>query len=500
MHDRTANQRANCPRRGAVALTSLQVCQESERDLPTRKLRALPESGESPAAALYRTMAEFSPGLLWTFRPDGGIEGVNARVTEYSGRSEAELRGLGWHKTVHPQDLPYGIQRWKAAIARGEPFEVQFRLRRADGEYRWHLVAARPVQDAAGRILRWVGSGTDIEDQLHAARVLASRGEGGDAAERLRSIMTLTSDFYWETDTEHRFTVLETGGRFGTVMFVATRIGKTRWEVPSLLPDAAGWRAHRETLRTRKPFRDFETARRGDDGVVHHYSIDGEPVFDGKGRFTGYRGVGRETTSRKLAEHALSRSAGRLRAFLERMPAIAWIKDSRLRYAWVSKGYERMLGKTLAQLQGRHNSEIWPEALALRHRHADESVLRRDSPVQMVSRIPRADGSIARLLVVKFPLADQTGASGIAGIGFEIAADEAMARPREDSLERLSDRELQVLRLIVDGFTSADVAAQLSLSPKSVDTYRSRVMAKLQISDLPGLVKFAIRQGLTSAK
>lgn len=356
------------------------------------------------------------------------------------------------------------------------------------------------MRDASGRILRWVGSGTDIEDQLHAARVLASRAEGGDAAERLRSIMTLTSDFYWETDAAHRFTVLEKGGRFETIMFVASRIGKTRWEVSSVLPDAAGWRAHRETLRARRPFRDFETARRGDDGVIRHYSIDGEPMFDGTRRFTGYRGVGREITARKLAEEALGRSAGRLRAFLERMPAIAWIKDSSLRYTWVSKSYERMLGKSLEQLKGRRNSEIWPEALALKHRHADETVLRRDGPVQMVSRVPCADGSLARLLVVKFPLADESGAAGIAGIGFEIAADDPVARSREDFLERLSDRELQVLRLIVDGFTSAAVAEQLSLSPKSVDTYRSRLMAKLQIGDLPGLVKFAIRHGLTSVK
>lgn len=462
-----------------------------------RKVRTLSEAGAASAAAHFQAMAEHSPGLLWTFRPDGGIERVNARVTEYSGRREAELRGLGWHKSVHPQDLPYGIQRWKAAIAKGEPFEVQFRLRRADGAYRWHLIAARPVRDSAGRILRWVGSGTDIEDQLQAARVLAGRSEGGDAAGRLRSIMTLSSDFYWETDAEHRFTVLEAGGRFETVIFVATRLGKTRWEVPSVLPDAEGWRAHRETLRRRLPFRDFETARRGDDGVVHHYSIDGEPVFDGRGRFTGYRGVGREITARRLAEQALGQSASRLRAFLERMPAIAWIKDSQLRYAWVSKGYERMLGKTLEQLKGRRNSEIWPEALALRHRHADESVLRRDGPVQMVSRVPCADGRLARLLVVKFPLADETGAAGIASIGFEIAEVDPAVHAPEAALERLSDRELQVLRMVVDGYTSAQIASQLNLSPKSIDTYRSRVMAKLEVGDLPALVKFAIRHGLT---
>lgn len=464
-----------------------------------RVVRALPDAGNALDAAHFQAMAEFSPALLWTFGPDGGIEGVNARVVEYSGVREPELRGRGWHQTVHPQDLPFGIQRWTAAIAQGEPFEVQFRLRRADGEYRWHLVAARPVRDASGRILRWVGSGTDIEDQLHAARVLASRAGGGSAAERLRSIMTLTSDFYWETDAEHRFTVIETGGRFETVMFVATRIGKTRWEVPSVLPDAEGWRAHREMLRKRLPFRDFETARCGDDGVIHHYSIDGEPVFDARGRFTGYRGVGREISARKRAEQALGQAVGRMRAFLDCMPAIAWIKDSELRYVWVSRSYERMLGKTLEQLRGRRNREIWPEEVALRHRHADEAVLRRDEPVQMISQVPQADGSVARLLVVKFPLADETGAAGIAGIGFELGAGESPVPRGSEALEKLSDRELQVLRLIVDGFTSAEVAAQLSLSSKSVDTYRSRVMAKLQVDDLPTLVKFAIRHGLTTS-
>ena len=67
-------------------------------------------------------------------------------------------------------------------------------------------------------------------------------------------------------------------------------------------------------------------------------------------------------------------------------------------------------------------------------------------------------------------------------------------------LQRLSRRELQVILLVVDGMTSGEIASRLSLSPSTVDTYRSRLMAKLQIGDVPSLVKFAIRQGLTSAK
>jgi DNA-binding NarL/FixJ family response regulator len=70
---------------------------------------------------------------------------------------------------------------------------------------------------------------------------------------------------------------------------------------------------------------------------------------------------------------------------------------------------------------------------------------------------------------------------------------------REDPLERLSTREMEVLKLVVEGNTSMEMATQLGLSPKSIDTYRSRLMTKLDLDDLPALVKFAIRRGLTSA-
>ena len=470
--------------------------------MTTRKPTTLPVTGLPPSSALFQAMAEFSPGMLWTFRPDGGIERVNARVTEYSGRREAELQGLGWHKIVHPQDLPFGIQRWKAAIAQGEPFEAQFRLRRADGQYRWHLVAARPVRDAAGRILRWVGSGTDIEDQLQAARVLAGRGEGGGDTERLRGIMTLTSDFYWETDAEHRFTVLEVGGRFAPVMLVATRLGRTRWDVPSVLPDEAGWRVHRETLRARQPFRDFETARRGEDGEVRHYSIDGEPVFDAEGRFKGYRGVGRDVTSRKRFEGALAENAGWMRSLLEGLPAIAWIKDARFRYLWVSASYERARGLRAGQVLGREDFDLWPAESARIYRREDEMALRVRGVVSSVDTRPAPDGGPpVRWRVVRFPLLDASGATRIAGIAFELAPHRGGApdgRHREAALARLSARERQVLTLVVEGHTSAEIAARLSLSSKSVDTYRSRLMAKLGLGDLPSLVRFAIRHGLVS--
>ncbi len=103
----------------------------------------------------------------------------------------------------------------------------------------------------------------------------------------LGSLLQLLSTFYWETDAQHRF---------------RERDDSAGWEIRSVFPDQALWHGQRETLEARLPFRDFEFARLGSDGEIRHYSLSGEPVLDAAGRFTGYRGLGRDITESKLAE------------------------------------------------------------------------------------------------------------------------------------------------------------------------------------------------------
>jgi len=468
-----------------------------------RKAQPAPQA----AAVFFRSLVEQAPQMLWAADARGSIVYVNPRFDEYVGLQARQLGHADWLRFVHPQDRPYAAERWAASVRTGEPFECQYRFLRHDGSYRWHVSSARAQRDEAGRVVSWAGSCADVEEQMRAAQVHARRAGAGAEAEvgqRLRSIMTLWSDFYWETDEQHRFTVLEKGGRFDSVMFVATRIGRTRWDAPAVWPDAEGWRRHRATLDAHLPFRDFETARKGDDGVVHHYSVDGEPMFDAKGRFRGYRGVGREITARKLAEQALRQTDRRFREFLDSMPAVAWIKDSALRVVWISASYARLFGRTPDEMRGRDDFDLWPEAIARQYRRDDELALRANGPVQSVEDARYADGTPSRWHVVKFPFPDATGANGVAGIGFDVTAQhmtgDAAHAPAEPPLERLSGRERQVLQLIVGGLTSAEAGERLGLSPKSVDTYRSRLMAKLGIGDLPSLVKFALRHGLTTGR
>ncbi|GLR85239.1 sensor histidine kinase [Bradyrhizobium iriomotense] len=124
-----------------------------------------------------------------------------------------------------------------------------------------------------------------------------------ESEERFRTLVQFSFDVYWETDAQHRFIRQEFSEAIPAPP--VSEIGKTRWEVPYLEPDAEGWRKHRETLDAHLPFRDFELARPTPDGGRRYVSSSGLPIFDETGRFMGYRGVGRHITERRRAEQAL---------------------------------------------------------------------------------------------------------------------------------------------------------------------------------------------------
>ncbi|KRB53413.1 histidine kinase [Rhizobium sp. Root708] len=129
----------------------------------TERRRAQRDLRESEAR--FRALTQAIPNQVWTARPDGMLDWFNERVYEFSGRSAGELDGEGWATIVHPDDVAEAAQQWREALSSGQPYETEFRLRRSDGRYRWHLARAVPIADDEGQIVRWIGTNTDIEDQ-----------------------------------------------------------------------------------------------------------------------------------------------------------------------------------------------------------------------------------------------------------------------------------------------------------------------------------------------
>jgi len=116
-----------------------------------------------------RDVIETIPTFAWTALPDGSEDFVNRHWHEYSGLAAKESVGSGWEAAVHPADLKRHLEKWRASLATGEPFENEVRYQRAaDGQYRWFLARAVPLRDARGKILKWYGISTDIEDRKRA--------------------------------------------------------------------------------------------------------------------------------------------------------------------------------------------------------------------------------------------------------------------------------------------------------------------------------------------
>ena len=115
--------------------------------------------------ARYRFLAETIPVQIWTARPDGSLDYVSQRVSDYFGVTSAQILEDGWKNIVHSDDLPGVAERWMRSLSTGEPYEVEFRLRGADALYRWHLARALAQLDERGAVVKWFGTNTLIEDQ-----------------------------------------------------------------------------------------------------------------------------------------------------------------------------------------------------------------------------------------------------------------------------------------------------------------------------------------------
>jgi PAS domain S-box-containing protein len=111
-----------------------------------------------------RTVIDTAPALIHTGLPDGSLDFFNQRWLEYFGVRLEEIHGWRWTTVIHPEDVEGMVAKWRAALASGEPFEAEARVRRADGQYRWFLHRKVPMRDERGAIVKWYGSGVDIED------------------------------------------------------------------------------------------------------------------------------------------------------------------------------------------------------------------------------------------------------------------------------------------------------------------------------------------------
>ena len=141
----------------------------------------------------FRIAIDTIPTLVWAARSDGSAEFFNMRWLDYTGLTLDEARDWGWVVAIHPDDFISLGDTWRTIIASGEPGEAEARLRRSDGEYRWFLFRAVPLRDEAGKIVKWYGTNTDIEDRRQAEQ------RTQEAERQLRAAIDTIPVIVWST-------------------------------------------------------------------------------------------------------------------------------------------------------------------------------------------------------------------------------------------------------------------------------------------------------------
>jgi PAS domain S-box-containing protein len=237
------------------------------------------------------------PTLVWRAGPDGVPDFLNQPALDYTGLSLDQAE-TGWPRAFHPDDKKGMLQKWSAIRESGMRGELEARLRRHDGEYRWFLFRAEPLRDELGNILKWYGSSTDIEDRKRAEVALR------ESEQRFRDYAETASDWFWETGPDHLVT--RVSDHLNAVGIAPSRLsGVARWDIATdVESEPEKWRLHRELHDTHLPFRDFVYSTVSEGGSPVYVRTSGKPFFGASGNFLGYRGTGNDITATIRADHA----------------------------------------------------------------------------------------------------------------------------------------------------------------------------------------------------
>ncbi|UII24976.1 PAS domain S-box protein [Fulvivirga maritima] len=351
--------------------------------------RKLAEELERKNQLLFKTYAEAMPQMAFVANADGDIIYFNKRWYDYVEGVDG-TEGWGWKdKSIHhPDDLGRTIERWRASLESGDPYEIEYRLRRYDGEYRWHLGRAEPVRNEAGEIELWLGSNTDIHNQKKVEEELRLTQERFD-------LMThATNDIVYDYDvkTRHFWWNDSLVSFFG---YTSDEIGRgVDWWMSRVHPDdmpgirslieqlirgnKASWNSEYRFLRADNTYADV--LNRG-----YLWKEDGEPV----------RIIGTmiDITSRKNIEKALQESEGRFRTLADNISQLAWMADANGDINWYNKRWYDYTGTNLEEMKGwgwkkvhhpdyvnavvdkisrcYRNGEVWEDTFPLRSRNGN---------------------------------------------------------------------------------------------------------------------------------
>ncbi len=438
----------------------------------------------------FRQVFDAIPTLAWCNFPDGPNEFLNKRWHDYTGLSPEESCGWGWQAAFHPADLPPLLKRWGELLVSGEPGEIEARLRRFDGVYRWFLISVEPLHDEAGRILRWYGTSTDIEDRKRAEEALrageAQLRQTVDAIPGLVCTMSLAGE-------------IATLNKQLLEYFGKTPDELRNWRMtdavhPDDLPGVVA--AYEFSIRTGALYEVEHRCRRAD-GVYRWFQVRALPVHDGEGQNVGWYVLLTDIDDRKRAEEQLRRSEASLAEgqYLSRTGTFSGRVDTDLvtfsEETYRIFEFDRESPVTLQRIAGRihpEDSQLFSEKMAGTRTGGENH----DYEIRL--RMP--DGSVKHLHAVSHATRDPEA-------GFEYIGaiqDVTQRRASEEALAKARSELARVSRVTSLGVMTASIAHEINQPLSGIVTNASTCLRMLA-ADPPNIdgaretARRAIRDG-----
>jgi PAS domain S-box-containing protein len=378
--------------------TLLQMIVDSPLD-DRKESAATLQSNERNLRLIINTM----PTFVWSAYPDGAVDFFNQRWLDYTGFSAEQARDWGWTAAIHPDDLSRLTDYWRSIMISGEPGEIEGRLCRFDGSYRWFLFRANPLRDKSGRIVKWYGTNVDIEDRKRGEDVLRA------------------SELSWRQIVDNIPGLVATTGAMGEVEFLNRQtleyFGKTNEELKDwALIDAVHPVDLPRVIETRKKsieagqIYEVEHRCRRADGVYRWFQVRGLPVRNAEGTITAWYLLLTDIDDLKKAEEALQSSERNLSLTINTIPT--FIQVSR------PDGTVLSVNQAVLDYHGITLQDVQKEDFRSRFYHADDAervreerteALKRPRQFEYEQRALGKDGKYRWFLVRYNPLLDDQG-------------------------------------------------------------------------------------------
>ncbi|MBV8552789.1 MAG: sigma 54-interacting transcriptional regulator [Acidobacteriaceae bacterium] len=367
----------------------------------TQRLAALYETLRTNEARLRLTI-DTIPAYVWSALPDGSVDFINQRWLEFSGLSLEQGLGWGWEAAIHPEDRADFVEKWREAIESGKAMETEARVRRADGQYRWLLIRNVPLRDETGKIVKWYGKSSDIDDRKRAEEELRA------AETRFRAFVDHATDALFVHDEQ------------GLIVDVNRRacesLGYTREELIGMSPfqfDAALDEVAVQRLVERSRSGEnvaFESLHRRKDGIIFPVEVNSRSFWFGDRRFA--LSLARDITDRKRAEEALHRSESYLAEAQRLSHTGSWALNPRTQqYSYWSDEMHRIWG--LNPRNGVPDFETVRERLHPEDRErvleSLNRTLREEKDTADEYRIVLPDGAVKHIYTRRHPVFNSTG-------------------------------------------------------------------------------------------